>query len=166
MVQCGQILFVAPKCSGRRMGHRRVLPQPRALHRILVACAGAAFWAAGTATVLIVLLLLFHVVGWFRRRRLMRNLAGLEQVAILWLGLAHTHAHDGGAACSEHDLSCLQLTIEKALSRVPGVTSTKVDLESRDSHGDVFDGSHHGAGAGAHVGHRCRLPGYAKAHGG
>lgn len=51
--------------------------------------------------------------------------------AILWLGLAHATT-PATAVLHAANMTCptCSITIEKALSRVPGVTGTKVDLKA------------------------------------
>ena len=51
--------------------------------------------------------------------------------AILWLGVAHA-ATPTTAVLHAANMTCptCSITIEKALSRVPGVTHTKVDLKA------------------------------------
>lgn len=51
--------------------------------------------------------------------------------AILWLGVAHA-ATPTTAVLHAANMTCptCSITIEKALSRVPGVTGTKVDLKA------------------------------------
>lgn len=87
-------------------------------------------------------------------------------IAILWLGMVHA-ATPTTAVLHAANMTCpsCSVTIEKALSRVAGVTSTKVDLEA----GTVtvtFDADRTTVPALARVVTDAGFPATAKSHGG
>lgn len=95
----------------------------------------------------------------------MRNLtAGM--VATLWLGLAHA-ATPTTAVLHAANMTCpaCNVTIEKALSRVPGVTSTKVDLKA-ETVTVIFDADRTTVPVLARTVTDAGFPATVKAHGG
>ena len=87
-------------------------------------------------------------------------------IAILWLGMAHA-ATPTTAVLHAANMTCptCSVTIEKALSRVAGVTSTKVDLKA----GTVivaFDADRATVSTLARTITDAGFPATAKAHGG